>query len=101
MSSGPIRQARLNPTASFRTRPQGNAVLVFDTGQAFEVDGIGLTILRSLDACGDVAALIEELASQYAADRNAVACDVYAFLRDCAELGVVCLPDDEDEARAH
>lgn len=96
MGSGLIREARLNPSVSFRTRPQGNAVLVFDTGQAFEVDGIGLTILKRLGASSDVATLIKELACEYAADRSTVGRDVDAFLRDCAELGVVCLPKDED-----
>ncbi len=89
MGLGPTEGVSLSDNLAFRRLRQGNAVLVFDVSQAFEVDDIGMAVLEWLRSSSDVAALVETLAADYGVPREVVAEDVSAFLGDCASLGIV------------
>ena len=50
-----------------------------------------LEILKRCDGKATVAAIVEDLAVTFSADRDQVAADVRAFLQDLADKGMVAL----------
>jgi pyrroloquinoline quinone biosynthesis protein D len=50
-------------------------------------DEIAVEVLQLCDGARDVAAMIDQLAVKYAADRDAIATDVIAMLQDLADKG--------------
>lgn len=50
-------------------------------------DDIAVEILQLCDGVRDVAAIVDELAAKYAADRADIAVDVMAMLQDLADKG--------------
>ena len=61
-------------------------------------DPIAVEILKRCDGKRSVAAVIDDLASTFAADRAQIAADVTVFLQDLADKGMVALG--RPEARA-
>ena len=89
MEIDPQLTASLRGKVSLRTVPQGNAVLAFDIGQAFEVDDIGARIIEALGKPVSIRSLVERLASEYDVGVNKAGEDVFAFLQECQQLGIV------------
>jgi pyrroloquinoline quinone biosynthesis protein D len=54
-------------------------------------DQIAIEILKRCDGEATVAAIVEDLAATFAADRDQVAGDVQAFLQDLADKGMLTL----------
>jgi pyrroloquinoline quinone biosynthesis protein D len=50
-------------------------------------DEIAVEVLQLCDGVRSVAAMIDQLAEKYAADRSAIAADVIAMLQDLADKG--------------
>jgi pyrroloquinoline quinone biosynthesis protein D len=50
-------------------------------------DEIAVEVLQLCDGVRDVAAMIDQLAAKYAAEREAIATDVVAMLQDLADKG--------------
>jgi pyrroloquinoline quinone biosynthesis protein D len=50
-------------------------------------DEIAVEVLQLCDGVRDVAAMIDQLAAKYAAEREAIATDVIAMLQDLADKG--------------
>ncbi|RXT57109.1 pyrroloquinoline quinone biosynthesis protein PqqD [Bosea sp. Tri-44] len=59
--------------------------------RVFEPDEIALEILQRVDGARSVAAIAQELAAAFEADRNEIAGDVMAFLRGLADQRMVDL----------
>lgn len=59
--------------------------------RVFEPDEIALEILKRVDGARSVEAIAQELATAFEADRNEIATDVMAFLRDLADQRMVDL----------
>jgi pyrroloquinoline quinone biosynthesis protein D len=54
-------------------------------------DQIAVEILKRCDGKAAVAAIVDDLAAAFAADRDRVAADVRTFLQDLADKGIVRL----------
>lgn len=95
----PAARQRRNITVTEASRPvlPRHAKLKFDaTRQRFVIlapervlapDEIAVEILQLCDGVRDVAAMVDQLAATYAADRAAIAADVIAMLQDLADKG--------------
>jgi pyrroloquinoline quinone biosynthesis protein D len=94
-----MSQSRRNISVSEASRPllPRHAKLKFDaTRQRWVIlapervlapDDIAVEILQLCDGARDVAAMIDQLAQKYAADRAVIGVDVIAMLQDLADKG--------------
>jgi len=94
-----MSQSRRNISVSEASRPvlPRHAKLKFDTTRQRWVilapervlapDDIAVEILQLCDGARDVAAIIDQLATKYTADRAVIGVDVVAMLQDLADKG--------------
>jgi hypothetical protein len=72
-----------------RELPQGTVVLAFHISQAFELNGTGAAVFKSIVRPVPIQQVIKELAQEYELEIAEATLQILAFLEECARLGVV------------
>ena len=68
-----------------------NAWVLLAPEKVLMPDQVAVEILKRCDGKAQVAAIVDDLAVAFSADRDQVAADVRAFLQDLADKGIIAL----------
>ncbi|MBX6320741.1 MAG: pyrroloquinoline quinone biosynthesis peptide chaperone PqqD [Rhodospirillaceae bacterium] len=80
---------RLAPHARLQFNRQRDQWFLQAPERVLLLDSIAVEIVRRCDGAASVAAIVDDLASTYAAPREVIARDVGALLQDLADKGVM------------
>jgi pyrroloquinoline quinone biosynthesis protein D len=91
---GAINEAsvpRLRPGVKLRFDRTRAAWVLLAPERVLMPDEIAVEILKRCDGKASVAAIVDDLATTFAAERNQIEADVRTFLQDLADKGMVAL----------
>ncbi|MHC4974903.1 MAG: pyrroloquinoline quinone biosynthesis peptide chaperone PqqD [Planctomycetota bacterium] len=80
---------RLAPGARLRFDERRAAWVVLAPERLFVPDAIALEVIKRCDGAAAVAAIVDDLATTFEADRAVIEADVIALLQDLADKGVM------------
>ncbi len=82
---------RLPRGVKLRFDKQRDTWVLLAPERVFVLDEIALQIVKRCDGAAALAAILDDLATAFAAPRELIAKDVHALLRDLADKGVMTL----------